>query len=67
MISIKGLDSSLTKIDKKSYKNIVICNTRYIIIKNIDDDENINSVNTLYIYSLVKQINISKKSMQSNI
>ena len=37
-------------IEKRSYKNIVICNIRYITIKNIDDDENINSVNTLYLF-----------------
>ena len=34
MINIKDFDSSLTKIDKKSYKNIGIYNIGYIRIKN---------------------------------
>ena len=33
MINIKDFDSSLLKIDKKSYKNIDIYNIVYIIIK----------------------------------
>ena len=37
MINIKDFDSSLLKIDKKSYKNIGIYNTGYIIITKIDD------------------------------
>ena len=37
MIKIKDFDSSLIKIDKKSYKNIGIYNTGYITIKKIDD------------------------------
>ena len=49
MINIKGFDSSLLKIDKKSYKNIGICNIGYITIKKIDDYENIHSVNPLYL------------------
>ena len=47
MINIKDFDSSLTEIDKKSYKNIGIYNIGYI--KKIDDHENINSVNPLYL------------------
>ena len=49
MISIKEFDWNLLKIDKKSYKNIGIYNIGYIIIKKIDDYENINSVNPLYL------------------
>ena len=49
MINIKDFDSSLLKIDKKSYKNIGIYNIGYITIKKIDDYENIHSVNPLYL------------------
>ena len=37
MINIRDFDSSLLKIDKKSYKNIGIYNIGYITIKEIDD------------------------------
>ena len=47
MINIKNFDSSLLKIDKKSYKNIHIYYIGYITIKKIDDHENIRSVNPL--------------------
>ena len=49
MINIEEFDSSLLKIDKKSYKNIGIYNTEYITIKKIDDYENIYSVSPLYL------------------
>ena len=39
----------MLKIDKKSYRNIAIYNIGYITIKKIDDRENINRVNTLYL------------------
>ena len=45
MLNIKDFDPSLLKLDKKSYKNIVIYNIRYITIKKIDDYESINSLN----------------------
>ena len=48
MVNIKKFDSNLLKIDKKSYKDIGIYNIGYITIKNIDDYENIYSVNPLY-------------------
>ena len=48
MINIKDFDSSLLKIDKKSYKKIGIYYTGYITMKKISDYENINSVNPLY-------------------
>ena len=47
--SILDFYSSLLKINKKSYKNIGIYNIGYITIKKIDDYENINSVNLLYL------------------
>ena len=49
MINIKEFDSSLLKIDKKSYKNIGIYKIGYITIKKIDNCENIHSVNPLYL------------------
>ena len=49
MINIKKFDSNLLKIDKKSYKDIGIYNIGYITIKKIDDCENTNSVNPLYL------------------
>ena len=49
MINNKDFDSSLIKIDTKSYKNISIYNIGYITIKKIDDYENINIVNPLYL------------------
>ena len=47
--NLKHFESKLLKIDKKSHKNIGIYNIGYITIKKIDDCENINSVNTLYL------------------
>ena len=49
MIKIRGFDSSLLKIDKKSCKNIGIYNIGYIAIKKTDNWENINSVKTLHL------------------
>ena len=49
MINIKNFDSSLLKIDKRSYKNIGIYYIGYITIKIISDYENVNSVNPLYL------------------
>ena len=37
VINLKIFESNLSKIDKKSYKNIGIYNIRYITIKTIDD------------------------------
>ena len=45
LINIKEFDSSLTK----KTKNIGIYNTGYITIKKINDYENINSLNSLYL------------------
>ena len=48
-VNIKDSDSRLLKINKKSYKNIDIYKIVYITIKKIDDHENVNSVNPLYL------------------
>ena len=49
IINVKNFDPVLLKIDKTSYKDIDIYNIWYITIKNIDDCENIYSVNPLYL------------------
>ena len=49
MINIEDFDWNLIKTDKKLYKNIGIYYIGYITIKNIDDYENIHSVNPLYL------------------
>ena len=48
MINIKNFDSSLLKIDKKSYKNVDIYHIGYITIKSISKYNSINSVKPLY-------------------
>ena len=48
IIDLENFKSNLSKINKKSYKNIGIYNIGYITIKKIDDYKNINSVNLLY-------------------
>ena len=50
IIDLENFDSSLLKLDKKSYKDIGIYNIGYITIKKIDDCENIYSVNPLYLF-----------------
>ena len=49
IIDIEKFDSSLLKIDKKSYKDIGIFNNGYIAIKKIGDCKNIYIVNPLYL------------------
>ena len=49
IIDLENFDSSLLKLDKKSYKVIGIYNIGYITIKKIDDCKNIYSVNPLYL------------------
>ena len=49
MINIKDFDSSLLKIDNTSFKNTGMYNVGYITIKKIDDYENINGINALYL------------------
>ena len=48
-IDPENFDSSLLKLDKKSYKDIGIYNIGYITIKKIGDCKNIYSVNPLYL------------------
>ena len=50
IIDLKDFDAELSKIDKKDYKNLDICNIGYITNKNIDDCESIYSVNSLYLH-----------------
>ena len=49
IINTEEFNSSLLKIDKKSYKDIDIYYIGYITIKKIGDYENIYSVNPLYL------------------
>ena len=49
IINIKDFHSNLLRIDKKQYKDINIYYIGYITVKKIDDCENINSVNPLYL------------------
>ena len=49
IIDLKIFESNLLKIDKKHYKGINIYYIGYITIKKIDDNENIYSVNPLYL------------------
>ena len=49
IINLENFDSSLLKLNKKSYKGISIYNIGYITIKKIDDCKNIHSVNPLYL------------------
>ena len=65
IIDLESFKSNLLKIDKKSCKNVDIYNIGYNIIKKIDDCENINSVNNLYLcitYAIryIEEINESK-------
>ena len=49
MINTKYFDSSLSKIDKTSYKNIYIYYIKYITIKKIDDYNDLHSATPLYL------------------
>ena len=51
----------------KSYKIIGIYNIRYIAIKKIDDYENINSVNPLYLMISEVEGFIEEKKIEVNI
>ena len=58
-------------MDKKSYKNIGIYNTKYITIKKIDHCKTIYSVNFLYLVTAMQMDILSatplKKKVQINI
>ena len=49
MINIKNFNSTLLKTNKNPYKNTSIYYIRYITINNINNYENIYSVNTLHL------------------
>ena len=49
VIDLQSFDSSLLKIDKKTYQDIGIYNIGYITIKKIGDCKNIYSVNPSYL------------------
>ena len=49
IIDLENFDSSLLKLDKKSYKDIGIYNIGYITLKKIGDCKNIYSMNPLYL------------------
>ena len=49
VIDIENFDSSLLKLNKKSYKGIGIYNVGYTAVKKIGDCKNIYSVNPLYL------------------
>ena len=49
IIDLENFDSSLLKLDKKSYKDIGIYNIGYVTIKKISDCKNIYSANPLYL------------------
>ena len=48
-IDLKDFDARLLKIDKKDYNEIDIYYIGYVTIKKIADQNNINSVNPLYL------------------
>ena len=62
MISIEDFDSILLRIDKKSFKNVGIYNIGYIIIKKVDDYENMHSVNPFYLTIGKVIVHIKKKN-----
>ena len=66
IINIEEFNSSLLKIDKKSYKDIDIYYIGYITIKKIGDWENIYSVNPLCLI-IGKVDGILKKKRGVNI
>ena len=51
IINVVESDSNLLKIGTKSYKHIDIYYIGYVTIKKVDDSENIDSVNPLYLKS----------------
>ena len=50
IIYLKDFDAKLSKVDKKSYKNIDMSYIGYITIKKNDDYESIYSVNPLHLH-----------------
>ena len=48
-IDLKDFDAKLLKIDKKDYNEIDIYYIGYVTVKKIDNCNNVNSVNPLYL------------------
>ena len=65
MINMKNLDPNKIKMDKKSYKNILIYYSGYVMVKNLSH-EKINSRNLLYLL-LIKYMGTLKKAAEINI
>ena len=65
MANIKNFDPNYIKIDKKSYKNIIIYYIGNITTKNLSHVK-INSVNPLHFIS-INQMDALKKVMDINI
>ena len=61
IIDLKDFDAKLSKIDKKSYKNLDIYYIGYIMIKKFDNCESIYSVNSLYLRIIQERGHIEKK------
>ena len=61
IIDLKDFDAKLSKIDKKSYKNLDIYYIGYIMIKKFDNCESIYSVNSLYLCIIQERGHIEKK------
>ena len=59
-INIKNLDLNKTKIDKKPYKNILICYIGYVTVKNPSNIK-ISSVNPLYLIITKIKVYIEEK------
>ena len=66
MDNIKNLDPNQIRIDRKSYKNIIIYYIGYITMKDLDN-VNINSVNPLYLIIDIKGMDTLKTAMEINI
>ena len=65
IINTENFDSSLLKLDKKSYKGIGIYNIGYITIKKVGDCKNIYNVNPLQLV-LPMEVDILKIQMKMN-
>ena len=58
---LKNFDAKLSTIDKKNYKDIDIFYIGYVTVKKIDDCNNINSGNPLYLMLDEWLITLKKK------
>ena len=65
-INLKDFDASLSKVGKKDYKEIDIYYNGYVTFKKIDNCNNINSVNHLYLM-VDERICHFKKKMKISI